>query len=306
MRWHEVISKFFGIIFLLALVLGFLLPGVFLPLSGITMYVLGVIITLSFLTLDYGEFFKTIKQFYIPLAVFVIYKLLLPAGLYFLFSLWQRNIGLAVLLLAATPVGMITPALAQITGGDRSFVLALVIITAFTAPFYLPLLLQLVGGAYIELNALSMMFSLSTLIFIPFAVSLVLRRFVSGFIKKTAPAHGALSVMLLVFVLLGIAAQGSAYIRENPAVSLSFLGASFVLAAVLAVLGYFGFRFLGRERRLGLTVAVTYMNLALAITLAAKYFTPDVMLFCIMYEVPGNLLPVVLRRLGRGKRKQML
>lgn len=81
MKWYGMVAKFFGIIFFVALGFGFLFPELFLPLSGITLYVLGAIIALSFLTLDYTRFFKTVKQFYIPLAVFAVYKILVPAGI---------------------------------------------------------------------------------------------------------------------------------------------------------------------------------------------------------------------------------
>jgi predicted Na+-dependent transporter len=299
MKWHEIIQKYFGLIFFAAMAAGFLFSDVFRPLSEITYIVLGVIITISFLTLDYRQFAHTLKRFYVPVGVFIVYKLVIPAAFYYIISLWDRNIALAALLLAATPVGMITPALSQLIGADREFVLSIVVITSFAAPFYLPFLIKLVAGAHISVDPVSMMFSLIKLIFIPFAVSLVVRKWGKRFIDTTKHFHSALSVLLLIFVLLGIVAKGAPHIRDNWTVSVGFLGMSVVFCAALAGLGFGLFWFLSKEKRFGLAVSVPYMNLAMSIVIAAVYFRPDVLLFCIMYEVPVNLLPVILRGIKR-------
>ena len=303
MKWHEIIQKYFGLIFFASMAAGFFFPEVFRPLSDYTYIVLGCIITVSFLTLDYRKFGHTIKQFYIPVGVFIAYKLLIPAGLYVLLSFWDRNIALAALLLAATPVGMITPALSQLIGADREFVLSIVVITSFASPFYLPFFIKLIAGAYISVNPVSMMFSLIKLIFIPLAVSLIIRRWGKRVIEKTGHFHSSVSVLLLILVLLGIMAEGAEHIRENWTESLTYLVISVAFCAVLAGLGFGLFWFLSKEKRYGLAVSVPYMNLAMSIVLAAAYFRPEVLLFCLMYEVPANLLPVLLRGVKRPSEK---
>jgi bile acid:Na+ symporter, BASS family len=299
MKWYEIIRKYFGLIFFGAMAAGFLFPDVFRPLSGVTYIVLGVIITISFLTIDYRQFSHTLKRFYIPFGVFIAYKLVIPAALYYVLSLWDGNIALAALLLAATPVGMITPALSQLIGADREFVLSIVVITSFAAPFYLPFLIQLVAGARISIDPVAMMFSLIKLIFIPFIISLVVRKWGKRLVDRTRHFHSALSVLFLILVLLGVMAKGAPHIRGSWSASLGFLGISLVFCAVLAVLGFGLFWFLPKEKRFGLAVSVPYMNLAMAIVIAAAYFRPEVLLFCIMYEIPANLLPVILRGIQR-------
>lgn len=300
MKWYQIIQKNFGFIFFGAMAVGFFFPDFFSPLSDITYIVLGVIITISFLTLDYRQFGHTLRRFYVPFGVFIAYKLVIPAALYFCLSFWNRNIALAVLLLAATPVGMITPALSQLIGADREFVLSIVIITSFASPFYLPFLIKLIAGTHISVDPVAMMFSLIKLIFIPFAVSLIIRKWGKRFVKTTEQYHSAFSVLLLILVLLGIMAEGAPHIRQDWALSLGSLGISVLFCAVLSGLGYGLFWFLPRRKRFGLAVSIPYMNLAMSIVIAASYFSPAVLLFCIMYEVPVNLLPVLLRRMKQG------
>lgn len=305
MKWYEIIQKYFGIIFFAALGLGFLFPDFFLPLSKITYIVLGCIITLSFLTLDYTQFFHTLKQFYIPVGVFIAYKILIPAGLYYLLSIWNTNIALAALLLAATPVGMITPALSQLIGADKEFVLSIVVLTSFASPFYLPFLIQLIAGARIEVDAPGMMLSLVKLIFIPFVISLFIRKAGRRFIERTKAYHSSFSILFLILVLLGVSAQGAPYVRENVQNSAALLGAAVGLCVLLSGLGFALFWFLSRERRFGLAVAIPYMNLAMAVVIASQYFAAPVLLFCIMYEVPVNLLPVILRIIKRRPPREL-
>lgn len=303
MKWYEGISKYFGIVMIAALALGFGLPSVFSPISKAVFYLLGIIIGISFLTLDFREFAGTIKQFHLPLGVFLFYKIALPTGLYLILSRWDRSVALAVLLLAATPVGIITPALAGLVGGDRAFVLALVIITAFAAPFYFPFLIKIIVGTRIEIDAVGMMFTLAKLVFIPFAASLVLRKWGKKLIDRTRHLHGAVSIFLLFFVILGVCARGAPVLRSSWTAALQYFGLSIPFCILLAGLGFFLFWFLRRDRRIGLAVAIPYMNMAMTIVIASEFFTPQVVLFCVVYEIPVNILPVILRSLVNRNNK---
>jgi bile acid:Na+ symporter, BASS family len=300
-KWHEVVNKYFGIIVFIGLAAGFLFPGIFRRFSKIIFILLGAVITISFLTLDYKQFASTLKRFHIPLGVFIVYKIIIPVGLYYLLSLWNRNIALAALLLTATPSGMITPALSQLIGGDRAFVLALLLITSFTAPFYLPFLLKLIAGTRVALNPLEMMFSLAKLIFIPFVLSLLIRRWGRGAIEKTKHIHGTVSILLLFLIVVGVSAQGASIVRENWTTAVGYLGITTVFAALLAGFGLWLFWFLDRPKRFGLAISIPYVNMALTIVIAATYFSPEIVLFCVVYEVPANMLPVILRRVAKSK-----
>jgi BASS family bile acid:Na+ symporter len=296
MTWYGIVKKYFGIIFLGGLLLGFFLPQVFLPLNEVVLPILGIIIFISFLTIDYGEFFETLKFFHLPAAVFVGAKCLVPAALYFAAAGIDTDVALALLLLTATPPGMITPALTGLIRGDTAFVLALVVVSAFIAPFYLPFFISLVGRAHIELDTLGMMITLAELIFIPFAASLPARRFGKKLIRRTEPMHGAVSILLLFFALVGIGARGSGYVIANPRYALLALAVAVPLCALLMVLGYFGFPFLSKARRMGLAVAIPYMNIGLSVGIALKFFSTRVLLICVIYQLPVILLPVILRR----------
>jgi bile acid:Na+ symporter, BASS family len=300
MKWYEVIQKYFGLVFFAGLALGFGFPRIFLPLSEVTLYILGAVITISFTTMDFAELRKTVKQFYLPIVLFLFYKIAVPLGLYFFAVPIDRTAALSVLLFSAVPVGMMTPALVMLVGGNRAFVLSLVVISSLTAPFYLPFLMKAFAGTVIELEPLGMMFSLAKLIFIPLIISIFIRKLVKKLVEKTKHLHSTVSILLLFFILLGIAAQGSPYILRNPVRALLYLGVSTLLIAFLGGIGFAGGLFLDKSRRIGMTVAIPYVNFALAIVIAAEYFPAGVLLFCIVSEVPGNLMPVVVRRLSRG------
>ena len=303
MTWYDFVKKYFGLIFLTGLILGFFIPKVFLSLNEAVLPILGIIIFVSFLTIDYGEFFKTLKYFHLPAAVFIGAKSLVPAALYFAAAGIDTDVALALLLLTATPPGMITPALTDLIRGDTAFVLALVVVSAFIAPFYLPFFIGLVAGAHLELDTVGMMITLAELIFIPFFASLPARRFGKRIIRRTEPMHGAVSILLLFLVLVGIGARGSGYITAHPRYALFALAVAVPLCALLVAVGYFGFPFLSKPRRMGLAVAIPYMNLGLSVGIALKFFSTRVLLICVLYQLPVILLPVILRRLFKGNGK---
>ena len=55
---------------------------------------------------------------------------------------------------------------------------------------------------------------------------------------------------------------------------------------------------------MGLAVSIPYMNLGLSIGIALKFFSPRVLLICVIYQVPVILLPVILRRIFKGKEEK--
>ena len=297
MKWYSFVQKYFGLFFAVGLTLGLIFPDFFIPVAGRVMLILSTVMTLVFLSVDLKAAVANLKKFHNIALVFLITKAVLPFLLFHLFKPFGTEIAMAVLLLSLTPFAAISPTLTKILKGDTEFILLVQIIMTLTAPLYMPFLIFLIAGAEIELNILQMMKTLVFLILIPFGISLVIRPLFPGAVKKTKKYFGAVTILLIALLITGLIAGAAAPITAEPLKALPMTGISVLLAVILILSGWFGFFFLDRKKRIGISVSNLYMNIGLAAVVASGFFSDTVVLFVLIYELPSNLLPQLLGRL---------
>jgi BASS family bile acid:Na+ symporter len=253
--------------------------------------------TLVFLSVDLDAAVANLKKFHNIALVFVITKAVFPFLLFHLFRPFGTEIATAVLLLSLTPFAAISPTLTKVLNGDTEFILLVQIIMTLTAPLYMPFLILLIAGAEVELNVLQMMKTLVFLILIPFGISLIIRLLFPGTVKKTKKYFSAVTILLIALLITGLIAGASGPITAEPFKALPIAGFSVILAVILILSGWFGFFFLDKKKRIGLSVSNLYMNIGLSAVVASGFFSDTVLLFVLIYELPANLLPQLLGRL---------
>ncbi len=304
MKWYTFIQKFFGLIFALGMALGFFFPDVFMPVAGWTMLLLGIVITLTFITIDLNVVAANLKRFHNIGIVFLVLKVLLPFLLYRLALPLGPAISVAVLLLSLTPFAGVSPTLTRIVGGDTEFVLIMQVFLTLIAPFYIPFLLKLFAGKTVVFDTLLMMKNLLLVIVIPFILSLILKPLFKKTIEKTRHTYGAVSILSITLLLTGLLATAADDIKSNPAIALPMTGYAFVLGIILMFAGWYLFFFLDKKKRLGLTVGNIYMNIGLIAVIAAEFFNSEVMMFILIYELPANLMPSLVGRIPLFRLKE--
>ena len=296
MSWYSFVQKYFGLFFAAGMALGFFFPGVFMPIGDRILLILGAVVTLTFLTLDLGEAAANLKRFHNVAGAVLISKTVIPFLLYRLTLPLGQDFSVGVLLLTLTPFAAVSPTLTGIIGGDTEFTLLTQVIQTLLAPFYMPFLLLLIAGETINLDALSMMKTLIILIIIPFCISLAARSLLRPVILKTGKYYGAITIILITVLLMGLLAGIAAPVREAPEEALKMSASALLLGILLMLAGWFGFFFLDRRKRLGMAVGNLYMNIGLTAVIAAGFFSPGVMMLVLMYELPANLYPAILGR----------
>lgn len=277
--------RFYFIVLLIALPLGWFFPHYFSFLANHSTLILGAIIFLGALKIekeDIVQVFRSKKTIFIfnllmlvglPLVVFVLAKIFVPEYI------------IPLLLLAAMPTGMATPLLAQIVGGRESLSMAMTVTTSLLAPFTIPAVLFVLIGVHVEVDFWEMFLSIAEIIFIPFLLAWITRRFFHQAVMKVKVGFGRLSTILLGLLIAGIVAQQSGALVES-LLSFSFiisLGVVTLLMASFYVLGYFVYIHQNGKDRITLTVSFANMNFTLAIFLAHKYF-----------ENSGAVVPITL------------
>jgi len=259
---------------------------------------------LSFLNLDLSLLTREIRKPGTLVLVLAVTKFLVPGLLYLAIFPFSPVLAVAVLLIGTTPAATVSPTLTRICGGNAEFALVILVLTALISPFSLPATIRLFTGIALEIDFMGMAKTLLQMIVIPFLTALGLRRLFPRGVEKSKHHFGPWSVMLVFILILGLMAQGAEDIRENLNLVPGYLAAALGLGVVQGLSGAFLLFFLDRKRRITLAVGLIYINVGLSIVLAVKYFTTPVLVFALLYEVPANLLPGLVRfipDLGKSK-----
>ncbi len=204
------------------------------------------------------------------------------------------DMALALFLLAAMPVGMTSPLLVEVVGGNHALALVLTTATSLLAPFSIPLVTYLAYGASLAVDPFGMVQRLCLVLVVPFGLALVARRFLSHAVARFSPHTKPISVLLLGILIAGaVASQAPAILASLHAGwgAVRMLAVLFLFFACLHLIGYWSLWWEPRAERETITVCLTYMNFTLAIYLATTFFPqPAVLAPLVLSIIPWVML----------------
>ena len=298
------IQENFSLLLFIGIVLGYLFPGTFVFIYPWVIPVLCVVMIMSFLSMDFSALKMELKSPTAVILPIVVSKILIPGILFLLIRPFHPILAVAVLLVGATPYATVTPALSRLCGGNGEFSLVLLVLTTMASPFLVPATMKLFAGTTVEMDLPGMIRTLLQLILGPFILAYVLKRYQNRRVEKVKPLF---RINLGYFDRVyshGASGQGGAGDQVRPQ-----------KGSPAAGLRHGSRNPAGGSRRdsssspwekdggLALSVGFIYINAGLAIVMADKFFTTEVMLFAILYEVPANVLPGVVQKLTRGPKR---
>jgi len=206
------------------------------------------------------------------------------------------GIASALILMAAAPPLMSTPALALIIGLDGAFALVLMIGATFLAPFILPVLtLGLLG---LDLEISSPMLSLRLMGFIGSALLAVLlaRRVLTParLAAVAAPADGLVVVLMLVFAIAIMDGVTATLIAE-PVHVINVLVIAFAAYALFQVITAMVFAWLERPAAFTVGFLSGNRNMGLLLAVLPAGLDPDIVLYFALAQFPIYVFPLVLK-----------
>lgn len=229
-----------------------------------------------------------------PLAVWAIARELpLPPAL-----------GTAVVLMAAAPPIVSSPAIALFLGLDAALTLVVVLATTALVPFTLPPLALGLLGLDIAIGRVEFMLRLAAFVGVAFAVAMVARRVLGApWLARHGRALDGISVLNLVLFVIGIMAGVTDVLWARPQVVALTLLVAFVANVVLQIAGAIVAWPLGRPAALAMGWMTGNCNMGLVLVTLADKADFDVILFFAvaqipMYVLPGLLTPLYRRLLG--------
>lgn len=290
MRVSKHIEKYFWILLIIGILAGLWNPVPFETPKYLPKIILCLMLFFVFLKIDVLEIIEKMKDYRQMIFIAMVFMIIIPLLFFLIFSFFDRQLALGILLLVSMPAGVSTPALTDLLKGNISLAMSIVIVTQFLAPFTIPLLFWMVGSKGLEINELLMFRDIAIMVFLPLILAQVTKRYFPAAVKRNQHRFTSLNVILLfVFVFVAISMQRN-IILENPASLIWKTVLLFCVFILLHVIGYFIRYKDSRENRIALSVTAAYMNNGLAIVLATTYFSPDILVLMVLSELPWNTL----------------
>ncbi len=204
----------------------------------------------------------------------------------------------ALILMAAAPPLMSTPALALIIGLDGAFALVLMIGATFLTPFILPVLTLELLGLDLDISSSTIALRLMGLIVSALAAALLARRVLGAARLRAiaAPADGLVVVLMLVFAI-AIMDGVTATLIADPVHVMAVLAIAFAANAMFQVITAVGFSWLGRPPALTLGFVSGNRNMGLLLAVLPAGLDPDITLYFAMAQFPIYIFPLLLKPL---------
>jgi BASS family bile acid:Na+ symporter len=263
------------------------------------LYLLMLLLFLSFLKIEFSNALQEIRKMTSILFVLCLIKLLvLPTGLYFLTRAILPEYALPVLLLSGISTGVVAPFISGILNASTLPVLMMVIISSLLVPFSLPALVELLAGQTIDISFLSMVKTLAMLVFLPALAAILLRRWVPSFLKKLDRVQFPVSLVIFACINLGVFGRYSSYFRQRPGKVVETLIVAFVLSAVYHIVGFMVTWGRRKEDRLAGAISLAYMNNVLIVVFSSQFFGPLSPTLAAVYILPFFTMIVPARIVG--------
>jgi predicted Na+-dependent transporter len=287
----------------LAALAGYLVPQTEY-LSGWNTLFLQIIFFISCLRLDLHLIYAYIKDWRFLLGANAVMLIGFPilVGLINLFA--PTDLGFAVFLLAAMPIGMTAPLLVELAGLKNESTMVLTVTTALIAPFTIPFLVKIFHAGTVFVSASEIFWQLVLVIFIPFVLAVGVRSLLKINITRFHRPAKTASLILLGLIISGAVGKNISAgldMALNPLYLLLVFGVLYAFFGATIIIGYYAFYWESKETRAGASLSLACMNFTLAIYLSSKFFPqPGVILPLIVAIIPwATVMPIWKHVLGK-------
>ena len=227
---------------------GFELEKTIVPLVQVILFGMGM-------TLTFEDFARVLKM---PKGVFVGFALqysVMPVMGYSFaraFGL-KGEVAAGLILVGSCPGGVASNVITYIAGANVALSVTMTACSTLLSPVMTPVAMKLLAGRYVPIKPLPMMFSILWMIILPLVAGLVINRYAHKVAKRlisVLPVLAMLSICIIIAITIALSRN------DLLVVGAALLGASVCHNAAGFLLGYWGARALGLDRRDSKTVAI--------------------------------------------------
>ncbi len=276
----------------LSILAGFLIPSVGHMIRPYVGYLLMAIMTVNLIGADFKKIRHISKKF-LAFGTVIQYLFIPIIGwilIYFLIDNPDYAVGLILSLVM--PVGVTTPALAKLLGGDFEESLLFVLIFSLIAIIATPYMMWLMAGIYIPIKPIDLLKPMILFIFVPFVIAKVIERM--KYTRERCKRNvKSITLISLFLILWGIIGKHALDIIENFSEISYLVAIVFLLNVIIFTFVYLVSRFDKDFSDEVSLVLLSYKNYGLAIVLAATLFNEVVALAAVIFGIMQNVTIVI-------------
>jgi len=222
--------------------------------------------------------------------------------------IWLAGRGLALeggilsvmVLWAASPPLMGSPALSRFTGLDASLSLGVLMVMTLAAPVVMPVIVIKLLGIDLQIGVGEMLFRLAAFIGSALVSALIARRLmVERTGKRVTPVLDFSLLAVLVLFAIGIVDGVANRFSGDPLHVLKVLAIAVSLIFSLQLIGSIIFISLGRLPALTVGLSSGMRNMAILLGALPSAINPDILLFLAMVQFPIYMAPALLKPIVR-------
>ncbi|MDR2747464.1 MAG: bile acid:sodium symporter [Treponema sp.] len=289
-------------------VLGFLLPSVFIRLRPFIPWIFGVMTLSGAIRLKAREFGLVLRD---PLPIAVIFfssHLVMPVAAFLVSTLiFRENGGIIAgyVLVYSVPTAVSGFIWVNMYRGDNALALALILIATVAAPFITPLTMSALLGTRVALDMSGIALSLVMMVVVPTVIGIgtnelsrgIIPRIISPFLNPTAK-------LCLILVIAANAAAVAPRVRLNDpqvwliaAVCILFAAIAYCLSRLIGLLCR-----LSPEKQVTVFFSTGLRNISAAATIAIEFFPEQAALPALLGIVFQQTMAALMGRLLLGSR----
>lgn len=296
---RDKIAQNFSYVLCTCLIIGLFMPYLeTLPrATGITLISIAIFFSCSKVSV------AELKQISIKhiLPFYLLRFMAIPVALFYLAKMIIPEYAIGVLLVSLAPVGVSSTVVAIISRANPTLTLSATVVTNALAPFVIPFFILFVGKAEVEIDTASMLKTLMLAVFVPSLLYFCVVRRVSR--AKAAVQHNAgwVATLCVGGMMAYVTSLEKHHILNNiPSVLALGCAGLCIFAVFFGVARLYAAKMPMREVKSYMLVS-GINNTGLAAGVAALYFSPATILFCVLVEFPW-LLSIVLYKKWAARR----
>lgn len=282
---------------------GLALPGLAALAKPLLLASILALLSLSFLRTDASSLRANHRGGVLVAALIWIMGVLPVAFGYLVSRIYppqDNGLMLALVMQAAAPPIMSTPAFAALLGIDAALSLAVMVLSMIVTPLTAPLVVGAFTDGALALDGTALAIRLALVLVGTGMVGFGLRWWLGPpRIARLRDTLDGLNVILLLILALGLMDGVTARFMADPWLVLGMAGLTFLISACAILSTLVLFRWAGRGQNLMLGFAAGHRNISLMIAATGAFLPETTWLYIAVAQFPIYLLPLLLRPLAR-------
>lgn len=282
---------------------GLALPGLAALAKPLLLASILALLSLSFLRTDASSMRANHRGGVLVAALIWIMGILPVAFGYLVSRIYppqDNGLMLALVMQAAAPPIMSTPAFAALLGIDAALSLAVMVLSMIVTPLTAPLVVGAFTDGALALDGTALAIRLALVLVGTGMIGFGLRWWLGPpRIARLRDTLDGLNVILLLILALGLMDGVTARFMADPWLVLGMAGLTFLISACAILSTLVLFRWAGRGQNLMLGFAAGHRNISLMIAATGAFLPETTWLYIAVAQFPIYLLPLLLRPLAR-------